>query len=126
MAQRVIKSNKRALKRKTKKLITPVKIGTDHIRGSINAPINIVEYGDYECPYTGMAYPIVKEIMKQFNTKVYFVFRIFLSLIYIPMHSTRQKQQKLLRPGINSGKCMTIFLNIRKHWMIIISCSTQK
>ena len=86
MAQRVIKSNKRALKRKTKKLITPVNIGTDHIRGSINASINIVEYGDYECPYTGMAYPIVKEIMKQFNTKVYFVFRNF-PLIDIHPHA---------------------------------------
>jgi protein-disulfide isomerase len=85
MAQRV-KSKKRALKRKTKKLITPVKIGTDHIRGSINAPINIVEYGDYECPYTGMAYPIVKEIMKQFNTKAYFVFRNF-PLIDIHPHA---------------------------------------
>jgi protein-disulfide isomerase len=58
-------------------LITPVNIGTDHVRGSIDALISIVEYGDYECPYTGMAYPIVKEIMKKFNNKVYFVFRNF-------------------------------------------------
>jgi protein-disulfide isomerase len=58
-------------------LITPINIGTDHIRGSVDAPISIVEYGDYECPYAGMAYPIVKEIMKKFNNKVYFVFRNF-------------------------------------------------
>jgi protein-disulfide isomerase len=58
-------------------LITPVNIGTDHVRGSIDAPISVVEYGDYECPYTGMAYPIVKEIMKKFNNKIYFVFRNF-------------------------------------------------
>ena len=77
MTQKVIKSNKKALKRKTKKLITPVNIGTEYIRGSVDAPISIVEYGDYECPYTGMAYPIVKEILKQFDTKVYFVFRNF-------------------------------------------------
>jgi protein-disulfide isomerase len=32
---------------------------------------------DYECPYTGMAYPIVKKIMKKFNDKVCFVFRNF-------------------------------------------------
>lgn len=43
----------------------------------MNAPISIVEYGDYECPYTGMAYPIVKEIIKKFNDKIYFVFRNF-------------------------------------------------
>jgi hypothetical protein len=70
VAQRV-KGNKKALKRETKKLITPVKIGTDHFRGSIDAPISIVEYGDYECPCTGMAYPIVKEIMKKFNIVFY-------------------------------------------------------
>lgn len=58
-------------------MIAPVNIGTDHIRGSTDAPISIVEYGDYECPYTGMAYPIVKEIMKQFSDRVYFVFRNF-------------------------------------------------
>ena len=86
MTQKVIKSNNKALKRKTKNLITPVNIGTDHIRGYIDAPISIVEYGDYECPYTGMAYPIVKEIMKQFNTKVYFVFRNF-PLIDIHPHA---------------------------------------
>jgi protein-disulfide isomerase len=86
VTQKVIKSNKKALKRKTKRLITPVNIGTDHIRGSIDAPISIVEYGDYECPYTGMAYHIVKEILKQFNAKVYFVFRNF-PLIGIHPHA---------------------------------------
>jgi protein-disulfide isomerase len=77
MAQKVRRNNNKALRRGTKKLVTPVNIGTDHIRGSIDAPISIVEYGDYECPYTGMAYPIVKEIMNKFNNKVYFVFRNF-------------------------------------------------
>src|ERR671938_1060306 len=62
------------------KLTVPVKISNDHIRGSINAPITLVEYGDYECPYTGAAYPIVKEILRQFdhdNKKICFVFRNF-------------------------------------------------
>jgi protein-disulfide isomerase len=48
-----------------RELTAPVNIGSDHIRGSINnAPITLVEYGDYECPYTGMAYPVVKEIKR--------------------------------------------------------------
>ena len=59
-------------------MTTPINVGTDHIRGSVNAPIVIVEYGDYECPYTGMAYPIVKEIMNRFgDDKIQFVFRNF-------------------------------------------------
>ena len=64
-------------KEEINKLTVPVNIGTDHIRGSINAPITIVEYGDYECPYTGIAYPVVKEIMGRFDEKIYFVFRNF-------------------------------------------------
>ena len=63
--------------KEVKKLTVPVNIGSDHIRGSVNAPLNIVEYGDYECPYTAMAYPIVKDIMRQFGDKIYFVFRNF-------------------------------------------------
>jgi protein-disulfide isomerase len=63
----------------TNKLTVPVNIGSDHIQGSINnAPITLVEYGDYECPYTGMAYPVVKEIMKELgDDKICFVFRSF-------------------------------------------------
>ncbi|MFL6508331.1 MAG: DsbA family protein [Nitrososphaeraceae archaeon] len=69
-----------------RKLTVPVSIGLDHIQGSINAPITIVEYGDYECPYTGGAYPVVKEIMKQFDERIYFVFRNF-PLNYIHPHA---------------------------------------
>jgi protein-disulfide isomerase len=66
--------------KEVKKLTVPVKIGSDHIRGSANnnSPITLVEYGDYECPYTGMAYPIVKELIREFgNDKIRFVFRNF-------------------------------------------------
>jgi protein-disulfide isomerase len=52
-------------------------ISTDHIRGSIDALITIVEYDGYERPYTGMAYPVVKEIMRRFDEKMYFIFRNF-------------------------------------------------
>jgi protein-disulfide isomerase len=70
-------ANNNETNRDSKTLTDPVNIGSDHIQRSINAPITIVEYGDYECPYTGMAYPVVKEIMKQFGDKIYFVFRNF-------------------------------------------------
>src|SRR6476646_8909234 len=68
------------MKNEVKKLTIPVNIGSDHIRGltNNNAPITLVEYGDYECPYTGMAYPIVKELIGEFgNDKIRFVFRNF-------------------------------------------------
>lgn len=49
----------------------------DHIQGNQNAPLTLVEYGDYECPYCGMAYPIVKRIQKHFGDRLRFVFRNF-------------------------------------------------
>jgi len=61
----------------TYKLAKPVKRNYDHIHGPINAPITIVEYGDFECPYTGKAYPIVKEIIRRLGDSICFVFRNF-------------------------------------------------
>ena len=49
----------------------------DHRRGPENAPVTLVEYGDYECPYCGKAYPIVKEIQRRLGDRLRFVFRNF-------------------------------------------------
>jgi len=49
----------------------------DHVQGPRTAHVNLVEYGDYECPYTGQAYPIVKEIQKRLGNELLFVFRNF-------------------------------------------------
>lgn len=49
----------------------------DHIQGSSNAPITLVEYGDYECPYCGMAYFVIKQLQEQFGDSLRFVFRNF-------------------------------------------------
>ena len=49
----------------------------DHIEGSPHARYTLVEYGDYECPHCGHAYPIVKRIQKHFGKRLCFVFRNF-------------------------------------------------
>jgi protein-disulfide isomerase len=49
----------------------------DHAQGEANAPVTLVEYGDYECPACGAAYPIVKAVQKHFGKKLRFVFRNF-------------------------------------------------
>src|SRR5206468_3906675 len=49
----------------------------DHIQGSIDAPIALVEYGDYECPFCGQAYPIVKAIQERLGNRLCFAFRNF-------------------------------------------------
>ena len=59
------------------KLVLPVSADRDHVQGSPDAPVTLVEYGDYECPYCGEAYPIVKEIQERMDGGLRFVFRNF-------------------------------------------------
>jgi protein-disulfide isomerase len=47
----------------------------DHVSGPEDASITLVEYGDYECPYCGQAYPIVKELQRLLADDLRFVFR---------------------------------------------------
>ena len=49
----------------------------DHIQGPIDAPIALLEYGDYECPFCGEVQPIVKEIQRQLGDDLCFAFRHF-------------------------------------------------
>jgi protein-disulfide isomerase len=49
----------------------------DHAEGPEDAPVTLVEYGDYQCPYCGAAYPIVKRLQKALGKKLRFVFRNF-------------------------------------------------
>jgi protein-disulfide isomerase len=49
----------------------------DHIQGPIDAPIKLLEYGDYECPYCGQAYPVIKAIQKRLGRRLCFAFRNF-------------------------------------------------
>ena len=58
------------------KLTLPIG-GRDHIQGPIDAPITLLEYGDYECPYCGAAYPIIKEVQQQLGDRLCFAFRNF-------------------------------------------------
>jgi protein-disulfide isomerase len=49
----------------------------DHIRGPADAPITLVEYGDYECPHCALAYPIVNQVELSFSGRLRFVYRHF-------------------------------------------------
>jgi protein-disulfide isomerase len=49
----------------------------DHSEGPSDASVVVVEYGDYQCPYCGAAYPIVKKVQKGLGKRLRFVFRNF-------------------------------------------------
>jgi len=57
--------------------LTPAVSERDHIQGPVTAPVTLAEYGDYECPYCGEAYPIIKEIQGRLGNQLRFVFRNF-------------------------------------------------
>jgi protein-disulfide isomerase len=57
--------------------LTPPVSATDHVAGVDDAKVTLVEYGDYECPYCGMAYPIVKAAQRALGSRMRFVFRNF-------------------------------------------------
>ena len=58
-------------------LTLPVTEDRDHIQGPTEAAVTLVEYGDYECPYCGAAYPIIKEVQSRMGERLRFVFRNF-------------------------------------------------
>jgi protein-disulfide isomerase len=58
----------------------------DHIRGPIDAPITILEYGDFECPYCGRAEPVVRELLRDFGD-VRYVWR------HLPLNDVHPRAQ---------------------------------
>lgn len=57
--------------------LTPDVGPDDHTRGNPKAPVTLVEYGDFQCPYCGAAYPVVKDVERQAGAILRVVFRNF-------------------------------------------------
>jgi protein-disulfide isomerase len=49
----------------------------DHARGSASAAVTLIEYGDFQCPYCGAAYPVVKEVLASCADRLRLVYRHF-------------------------------------------------
>jgi Na+/H+ antiporter NhaA len=64
----------------------PVDVERDHVRGPLDAPLTLVEYGDFECPFCGRATGMVKELRRQFGDDLRYVFR-HLPLIDVHPHA---------------------------------------
>jgi Na+/H+ antiporter NhaA len=56
-------------------LSAPVDPERDHVRGDDDAPVTLVEYGDFECPNCGQAEPVVRELVNDFGHDLRYVFR---------------------------------------------------
>jgi Na+/H+ antiporter NhaA len=58
----------------------------DHMRGPVDAPVTVVEYGDFECPYCGQAEPVVRELLRDF-ANVRYVWR------HLPLNDVHPRAQ---------------------------------
>ena len=59
----------------------------DHVRGPVDAPVTLLEYGDYECPYCGQAEQAVRALLATFGNELRYVFR-HLPLADVHPHAT--------------------------------------
>ncbi len=106
----------------------------DHAAGPTDAALTLVEYGDYQCPYCGAAYPVVKRLQKKLGKKLRFVFRNFplteahpyariaaeaaeaaaIQGKFWEMHDLLFEQQALLKPAIIPMWAKKIGLNVEQ------------
>jgi protein-disulfide isomerase len=59
----------------------------DHIRGPVDAPVTLVEYGDYECPYCAIAEVAIREVLGRFGDDVRYVWR------HLPLNDVHRSAQ---------------------------------
>ena len=57
------------------RLVPPVDPSRDHIRGPVDAPLTVVEFGGFECPFCGRATGVVEELRERFGDELRYVFR---------------------------------------------------
>jgi protein-disulfide isomerase len=113
--------------------LTQLVSSRDHAEGSADAPVTLVEYGDYQCPFCGAAYPVVKQLQETLGKKLRFVFRNFplteahpyallgaeaaeaaaLQDKFWEMHDLIFEQQELLEPDIIPVWAEKIGLDLR-------------
>jgi len=72
----------------------------DHVRGAFNAPITLVEFSDFECPFCGRIYPTFKSILSKYDGKVRLVYKYF----PLSFHPNAQKAAEAAECANEQGK----------------------
>jgi protein-disulfide isomerase len=57
--------------------LVDIALGTEHVKGPEDAPVTLIEYGDFECPHCKQAAPVCALLLKRFSDRVRFVYRHF-------------------------------------------------
>jgi Na+/H+ antiporter NhaA/predicted DsbA family dithiol-disulfide isomerase len=82
-------------------LADPVDPDRDHIRGSATAPVTLVEYADFQCPYCGQAEPVIRELLADFGKDLRYVYR---HLPLTDVHRNAQLAAEAAEAAAEQGK----------------------
>ncbi|MFJ8855924.1 Na+/H+ antiporter NhaA [Streptomyces sp. NPDC102437] len=80
-------------------LAVPVDPDRDHVRGPTHAPVTVVEYGDYECPYCGQAEPAVRELLADFGDVRYVWRHLPLTDVHVHAQLAAEATEAAARQG---------------------------
>lgn len=82
-------------------LTSPVDAARDHVRGPADAPVTLVEYGDFECPYCGQAEPVLRALLAEFGDDLRYVFR---HLPLVDVHPRAQTAAEAAEAAATQGR----------------------
>ena len=85
--------------------VRPPSVG-DHLRGSVDAPIVLVEYSDFQCPYCNVIHPTLKKIVEESNGQITWVYR------QLPLTSIHPEAQ----PAAEASECVAEQLGSAGFW----------
>jgi len=102
--------------------LTPPPSTSDHVRGSLDAPVVITEFGDFECPYCGDAYDVLEEIREKYGTRVALVFRH----CPLPMHPHAPAAAEAVEAAGEAGKFWEMFDQLYRHQEALTDADLDK
>jgi len=87
----------------------PAPTAKDHVLGSLSAPVVLVEYTDFECPYCALVYPTIKKIVSESSGQIAWVMRNF------PLESIHPDA----RPAAIAAECIAGELGNDAYWRYV-------
>jgi protein-disulfide isomerase len=84
----------------------------DHVQGPSIAPVTLVEYGDYQCPFCGNVQPVIKKLQKHYGDQLRFVFRNFPQ---VRVHAYAQRAAEAAEAADGQGKFWEMHDYLYKH-----------
>jgi len=83
----------------------------DHVRGSLNAPVILTEYGDFECPYCGDAYRVLEAMRAKYRERLALVFRHY----PLEMHPHAEAAAEAAEEAARAGKFWEMYDQLYRH-----------